>query len=250
MTCDWNRLFSLEIPSLANRTESLNTLDFFSADDTSTPILSFDFVAYLGFSLYQLDPSPSVNPLALVQPLVVPETGRTLVIDPEWMALAFSVDTSSGQVPANRSSAMQFNYGIYNDQTQANFVLEFAVLNMLTQLPYSTRSADDVEIDDEHPLLQLTGSVYVYAYRINSRTSVFSVVVVIAGCVVVLAHFLLRLWYYRPQKSIKEVVISALEHRPQGEFEGVNSGQEAVKTRFKVEHSQQSLGELIFRRQH
>lgn len=155
---------------------------------------------------------------------------------------------------ANRSSVIQFANGlITNDVTLTNFVAQYAILNMLTQLPYSTISDSDSAapaIDTNHPLLELTGSVYVYAYRINSRTSVFSVVVVITGCAVVLIHFLLRLWFYRPQKSIKEVVISALEHRPQGEFDGVNTGQEAVKTRFKVEHSHQTLGELVFRRQH
>lgn len=187
----------------------------------------------------------------MVQTFNVPETGTAFPVDPRWSALAWSADVNGSPVPSNRTAPQKFVTSLaQNDIFTVGSIVSITTLHMLTLLPYSSIPSSAATIDPEHPLLARNGTVFVYAFNLSSRTSKFAVVVVIIGSIVVLAHLALSLAYYRPSKPIAEVMVAALEHDPQGEFDHANSGFEAVKTRFNVVHHSNGVGELRFRKQH
>ena len=256
VSCDWDRFFSLDISENEHmkRSTHANTWEVYAANDQSVPALTVDFTAYVNFTDYVLDPSPLTNPLGLVQTSNVPAGGVPVVIDPSWALLAWSAD-ANGDIPSNRTTTMQMINGVaYNETYQyydaAPLTMQLTVLHMLTLLRFSTVDEDQAPvINTEHPHLKRSGTIFVYAYSLSSRTSKLGVVVAIAGMVVVLANAFMGLFFHRPRKSITQIVAAALEHPPQGEFDHARSESEVVKTRFKVDHVEHGAGELRFRKE-
>jgi len=246
--CDWDRFFAQDVPDyLANRTKNVNTWEVYSKGNPHYPETTIDFVAYVGFAQYQLNPSSADNPLLLAQTYNVPTTGQPIVIDPHWGLLAWSADRN-GMILTDRTAPQQFIYGLVENNQVAGTTSFIAVLNMLTQLPFSTATRDLVTVNEDHPALQRNGSVFVYSYAINNTTSRFSAAVVIVGIIVVLIHSVLSFLYYRPYKPIAHVIVAALEHKPAGEFDNTYTPDQAVQTPFMIEHHDKGLGGLKYRR--
>jgi hypothetical protein len=107
--CDWDRLFHVESDDeLYNRTQNVVTTEMYTHTDysgtESTLKLSVDFVAFLNFTTYQLDPSSITNPMHLVQTNYLPKTGSVIKVDPSWLLAAWSVDNKGILYPAHTTA--------------------------------------------------------------------------------------------------------------------------------------------------
>lgn len=77
---------------LFNRTQNVVTIEMsnhMQRDDLDfTWKIAFDFVAFLGFTTYQFDPSPRTNPMSFVQAHDTPNSGEVIKVDPAWVLAA------------------------------------------------------------------------------------------------------------------------------------------------------------------
>ena len=248
--CDWNKFF--EPLHLLDRSSNVNTWEFWYSDNTTAPWSTTDFVAFVNFTHYQLDPSPLTNPLQLVQALNVPQEGTSIVVDPSWALAAWSAD-AEGSIPANRTTLLHLIEEMQPDaDSYYGSPVFLTIMHMVSLLPYSTLPVGEGKVDDDHPLVTRNGTVYVYAYALTSRTSHFAVVVAVAGVLVVLLHAGFALLGFRlqypPSKSLPQFIISALEHDPRNEFAESATTRESVQTHFRVEHIDDGRGELLYRK--
>lgn len=254
--CDWNAFFSVDESSpLFSISSHVNTMEVFAGDRNANLTVAVDYVALLNFTDYTLDPSPLTNPLALVQTLDLPERGAPQPIDPAWTLAAWSVD-EGGSVPSNRTISLllfdvlqYFATGETNFPVDVNYAMSglafIPVLSTLSYLDYATGSGPAGETT---PLLQRQGLMFIWAYGLGSRTSILGTVVACFGIAIVLAQVALGLLYRRRPRSLTQLVVAALEHRPQGEFsECQNDEDRLAKTRFVVNDRDDVAGGLSFK---
>lgn len=265
-TCDWNRLFTTDIsPEIANRTQFINTIEFNMDNGNFSTTMAADFVAYMGWTNYTLDPFPFSNPLGIVETEQLPENGTAFAVDPAWLLAGWSVGPG-GTLQSNRTTTnllldvmsrilvstgewdgvlLGLNYGDY----KIDFVSFLPIMHTLSLIdhstvpvPQGTRTTDVVR-----PVLTRNGRMYVWAYGLGSRTSYLGVAVAIAGVLIVVWQFVLGFVDRRRYRSPTQLVVAALEHSPRGEFDGKQHDELAMaRVRFHIKDDSGHTGKYSF----
>lgn len=258
--CDWDRLFDVDPSSdLANRTQNVFTTEMTingNNDNETTLKLAIDFVTFLNFTMYQLDPSPLTNPTTLVQTHALPQTGTSIHVDPAWMLAAWTVD-NNGTMSPNRTSAMQavrtMNRLRLNDTAGLDYPLGYVsllpIIQTLSLIDYTTVPRIGGVTDQAHPLLARNAKMYVWAYGLSSRSSKLGLVVAFLGILVVLVQVVLGFVDRRKYRSPTQLLVAALEHVPADEFKDVQHNEAKVaRMRFRVQATRANAGRFSFRK--
>ena len=262
-SCNWDSIFSADLPPDLKNASVNNLVLMFSLPNSKYPGLTWvvEFNAYLDFPVYSLDTSPSSNPLFLVQVdnLAQDQTelkhNEPLVIDSNWILAAWSVDRD-GVLPSDRAAAtglVQTMATTLSDLLSESvsvkqYSLQLAYLLYLTgvsvgqsmsMVSYSSSpapsnpSADTIS-DPINPIFTRYATIHVWAYGLSGRTSYLGIAVVLAGVACVLVRTILSLLSGLHERSTVEIIVAALEHRPQGEFDGLDHEKHMAKIRYEI----------------
>lgn len=266
LECDWTALFAAPGPS--PRIKNKMTTVKVSVTDTEniTAVIAVDFVAYLAFTNYTLDPSVLTNPLRLVQTQTTPDHGAPVAINPAWTLAAWSVG-EGGSVPARRTTATMLRRILlalndlttyYDFEFELNAVAQVTTFQSLSMIEYGTNASKarspaklDREFvhDPSHPVLTRNANIYVWAYGITTRTAYMGVVVTILGICVVLTQFVLGLVDRRRYRNPTQLLVAALEHAPDNEFNGKECEEAGMaRVRFHVRDVHHTAGKFAFGR--
>ena len=265
-SCNWDSIFAADLP-LDLKNASVNNLVLeFSLPNSKYPGKTWvvEFNAYLDFPVYSLDTSSSSNPLFLVQVdnLAQDQTelkyNEPLVVDPNWILAAWSVDRD-GVVPSDRAAAtglVQTMAKLLSDQlsgsddqylTQLVYLLyltgisigqSMSMVSYSSNLAPSNPSADAVQ-DPINPIFTHYATIHVWAYGLSGRTSYLGIAVVLVGVACVLVRTVFSLLSGLHERSTVEIIVAALEHRPQGEFDGLDHEKHMAKIRYEIIENQQ-----------
>lgn len=259
INCDWDRLFAESDANLSNRTQNVVTIEMTQLANIDGQQYNFtltvDFVAFLNFTTYTLDPSPLSNPMTLVQTLDLPKTGESIKVDPSWILAAWSVD-NGGVLNPDRTAAIEMvknMAGTTQYETQAyanlNYMIFLPVAETLSLIDFTTGPRLAPGVPAEYPILTRNAKLYVWAYGLGSRTSKLGVVVVLLGVVVVIAQLVLGFIDRRKYRSPTQLLVAALEHVPSNEFANVEHDEAKVaKMRFHVQGTMTTAGKYAFKK--
>ncbi|KAF2210693.1 hypothetical protein CERZMDRAFT_99303 [Cercospora zeae-maydis SCOH1-5] len=100
----------------------------------------------------------------------------------------------------------------------------------------------------ESPLIAKYGSIRVWAYGITSLTGWLGVIVTGCGCLVVLYEVCIALKDRRQVRSPTQILMSALQHNSNGEFDGLRKEKDVARLSFRLEDDYSSVGRLRFER--
>ena len=262
--CDWDRLFAERDDDLFNRTQNVVTIEMTQVADIEGQqanfTLSVDFVAFLNFTTYTLDPSPLTNPTTLVQTQNLPKTGESIKVDPSWVLAAWSVD-NGGALNPDRTAAIEMVKSMagmlqYKDRAfvNINYMALIPVLQTLSLIDFTTETSpasggSPVNVKADYPVLTRNARLYVWAYGLGSRTSKLGVVVVLLGVMVVLAQLVLGSIDRRKYRSPTQLLVAALEHTPSNEFANVEHDElKVARMRFHVQGTMTTAGKYAFKK--
>ena len=275
--CDWEKLFYTDPGTLLyNRTQDVVTIEMSmkqpGTKDTDNLVsrLTVDFVTFLGFTTYSLDPSPLYNPTALATTQTLPPTSALLHVDPTWMLAAWTVNISGTLQPDRTATTevlrtmQRFSPFYLNDEndgyTDLNYHLSYISLLPVTQalsmIDFNTTAHASTSVavaeGDLYPFqphLWRNARIYVWTYGINGRTSKLGVAVAFIGIVIVLAQTVLGFVDRRRPPSLDQLLIAALEYVPRNDFHGIRDDEAKVaKTRFSLEEKTSCQGQYVFDR--
>jgi len=231
--CDWDAIFA-ETPAANLWNTSTNfILVEYHMPGLSTPnnTVWCDDISYINFQSYELDPSPYSNfiHLATLEDADPPVPPRTvpLVVHPDWILAAWSVD-QNGTVAGTRDPAAQISSTLETVLTEANATLELDLLNYmdgvvmdqaLSLIDYSTNSSTQTTNAATNPLLTTSAQIQVWMYSMFSQTSKLGAAVVIICCVIVVLRILVAfkratIGHYTSPKTLMELLLEALEYDP------------------------------------
>lgn len=131
-------------------------------------------------------------------------------------------------------------------------ILFLPIMQTLSVVEYNTTiSSDPAKAgSNTNPWLYRTANMYVWAFGMGSRTSYLGVVVAIAGVLVVLVQFVLGLVDRRRYRSVTQLLVAALEHSPQGEFDGQEHNEkEMARVRFHIQDATDNAGKFHYHSQ-
>jgi len=268
--CDWERLFDTgPNEQLYNRTQNVLTTEMSikqgNTNDSESLVsrLTVDFVASLGFTFYELDASLSTNPTSLATLQSLPDTSSIIHVDPAWMLAAWTVD-NNGKLDPDRTATIEvlrtmtrFSTVAANeedeDPTETYLRLSYISLLPITQalsmIDYQTTAHSNPKAaaakgkrDPDSPHLTRNAKIYVWAYGINGRTSIFGVVVACLGIAIVLAQVVLGFVDRSKPPSLEQLLVAALEYVPR---DGTN-GIKVAKTHFVVKDKEAYKGRYVF----
>lgn len=263
--CEWDRLFLVKSDTeLFNRTRNVTTIEMqVRSNDTGLNTTSykysFDFVAFLNFTTYQLDPSPLTNPQILVQTHDLPRSGTNVHVDPAWMLAAWTVD-NNGLLNPDRTAAIELSRvmdGLFQltelDYRPRAYISMLPILQTLSLIDFTTEEAalgvTSETAESDHPLLTWNAKMYVWAYGLESRTSKLGLVVALLGIAVVLVQLVLGCVDRRKYRSGTQLLVAALEHVPAKEFEDYEHDEAKVaRMRFHVQGTSSNAGKYVFRK--
>jgi hypothetical protein len=240
--CDWDKVYLTDPPTPRVQNTSTNiiiveyTVPQFSTSNRTTWC---DDIVYLGFQTYSMDPNPFSNFIHLAQLYSRVQSDTTpLVVNTDWILAGWSVGrngTVDGARIAARTMIMLLKEALQDnaeklDLSTLNYMDGVAANQGLSMIDYSTNSTINngkpaVQTGGDHPLLQASIKIHVWAYGLSSRTSILGTVVVIIGSICVLLRTFLILWRmlskagYTPPKSLSQLLTEALEHVPEQRIE-------------------------------
>lgn len=263
--CDWDRVFSTPMPEMLRNSTKNSIVMEYALPHPSTPNnrVWCDSQIHLGFPTYTLDMSVVSNPLHIVQlnhlpvldPAAVPE-----VFNPDWYLAAWSVGHDE-TVPGNRSIArelLQALPGVFSDTEDEAFDLaqkKFFLLHTYTlgqALSMVTYMFANVAAVDRNragpptgPVLHRYATVRVWAYGFSDNTSILGVAVAFLGGVCVLFRLVLAIIYkFGHEHSTVQMFVAALNHKSQGEFEGLADEGQVARVRYQL--MEDDLGNPMF----
>ena len=253
--CDWERFFDDgDVADVANRTRNIITTEMRMGNGSKYVTWAVDFNAFLGFTTYSIDASRITNPNWLVRTGELPLSGESISIDPNWLLAGWSVN-SGGPLSTQRTSAslvQQVMSSIVRYQ-RMDPTLELRMkTHLLGFLPIAhAMSLIDHRLtttplpawpNDKHPLLQRNARMYIWGYFLGSRTSIFAAVVAIGGIVVILFQGYFGFVDQRRYRGPVELLASALQHVPQGEFDdNLNDEKNIARMRFRAQDDEHRL---------
>lgn len=251
--CDWDHIFSVEMPDgLRNSTKNTLAVEY-ALPHPATPNnrVWCDSHVHVGFPTYTLDMSLISNPLYLVQlnhlPVVGPDD-RPEVFNPFWSLAAWSVG-DGGTVPGNRSVAQELLKvlpGLFDESDEVSLSMaeqrfyllhQYTLGQALSMVTYLGAMADDPELSDpiSGPTFHRYATLRVWAYGFSDNTSMLGVAVAFLGSSCVFCRLLLAIIYkFRHEHSTVQMFVAALNHKSQGEFEGLDDEQQLARVRYQL----------------
>lgn len=193
--------------------------------------LIYEFNAFESIATYSFDISMISNPLRLIQVdgLPIINVLGPLAVHPDWFLAAWSVDNQGFLLP-NRSAAIATvrelrDYEYYLASSPMEYFVFRSYLQALSMVNYNYEEYESPKAARQARASGRTGKwlnsyrqVYIWTYGIYSRTAKLGVVVVSVGCLVVVAQVVLSVLKPPHQRSITELLASALAHDYQGEL--------------------------------
>ncbi|KAI9763244.1 MAG: hypothetical protein M1840_000819 [Geoglossum simile] len=255
--CDWDKIFSSNLsrhPQLP--TQGVMTLEFSTPDtpNNSSSDPNPNRRAFCGlaaqskFSLYAMDMSPNTNYLNIVQQTDLNGfSNHTVTVHPDWILAGWSV-RENGTVEGTRGAAEEMISSLkaaltnsslpnLNHFTRTNL---WVALQSMSMVNYA--SSPSSAPDATHPALRSYATIHVWAYGLESRTSLMGVTVVILGCLCVLLRTTVGLATRTKRRSGVELLLAALEHQDAGStFAGVKDSHRH-KLRFVIDPGRRGGG--------
>lgn len=236
--CDWDSLFSEE-PSLLIKNLTINpsVVEYIWSNGTTISWCSTS--TFLRYPTYIVDTSWTTNPLSTVAlfdngPLT--PSDEPIFVRPDWSLAGWSVDKGD-TIPADRPRAqvlvtyLTLNFGA----VWLDFFQDVVTAQILSQIDYVTEEPSaDHSPTPSLPILNHSLRVYVYAYTLQSGTSILGVVISIAGCVIVLIKMLFGVVAHTKKRDVLEFLQIALEQEPPGLFDPLEA-KDLGKVRFRFD---------------
>lgn len=236
-SCNWDQVFLTDPPSERVQNTSVNIiLVEYTVPELSTQSHTVwcDDIVYANIDNYSMDPSPFSNFIRLTllenaDPRVAPGT-IPLTVHSDWILAGWSVG-QNGTVEGTRSAArtmIQLLKQALSDDadhlnlTTLSFMDGVAADLGLSMIGYSITEGI-LSPDAHHPVLAASVKVYVWAYGLQSRTSVLGVVVLIIGILCVLLRILMAFighGGYTSPRSLARLLVAALEYVPDDSNDG------------------------------
>lgn len=140
---------------------------------------------------------------------------------------------------------------VYAGDVWLDVVAGMPIMHSLSLIDHSTVKVSEEAArknkDEWHPTLERHARMFVWTYGVTSRTSIMGAVVAITGCCVAIAQAVLGLLDRRPHRSPTQLLVAALEHVPQGEFDGKgHKEKELAAARFRVRDDEDRAGKFSF----
>ena len=259
--CNYEKIFTDPIPKSIPANYSAVTNAFivenYVMNDTSLSFISENYLG-VGFSTYAVDVTneTSSSSFGVVQINALPITTTPVVMDSSWFQAAWSVNNGE-DVSWLRFSPRKLQLTIQNlyrqvsrspweidmtmyDQVFWSQLNSYSLLEAASLLPYNyTDPASDglkTAFDDaQHPQLAKNANRQVYAFGIDSRTSIVGVVVTSLGCVIAVARAVVGVWSRIRHREPIEILVSAMKHESRAEFEGIEHSETKIaKVRFGI----------------
>ncbi|PPJ59331.1 hypothetical protein CBER1_05784 [Cercospora berteroae] len=286
--CNWDALFEMnnEDARLATRTRRVNTLHItwnssilstLNFKAVSVVTLAIDFVAFQGMADYALDTSWISNPLMQLdfQPEISPHKSKSgfqpIEINPNWTLATWAAGYSQASIISDDDIDKPIALDVSRAapaRLQRYFELPFLKINktdlslsdwdeavkivpvmqMLSIIDFGISPAGASDPAGTKILMKQYGSIQVWAYGTKSRTGWLGVAVAGCGCLVVLYEVYVGLRDRRQFRSPTEILISALQHNSNGEFDGLRKEKGVARVSFRLEDDCSSAGRLRFER--
>lgn len=247
--CDWERIFAAKLPHFFwNQTSNAQIVEYIVPKRSWPDERAWCYwYTYLGFPTYSYDTSQYSNPLALVQLNNLTEIGPSdtpIVIHPDWMLAALSVE-DGGTVDGDRSIAKAFVKNLpttskaWNDPSMVEFMYlyTYCVCQATSMIDWAFGDPTNSTImaTSSGPTFYRYVTLHQWSYGLSDQTSRFGVAVVLLGVACVFVRLVLALTFrFRHQHSAVELFVAALEHKSQGEFEGLDDELELARVRFEM----------------
>lgn len=252
--CHWDDIFSSSLPPNLNRVSknSLVVETYLRSTEGKTGIW-IDSTNYPVWADYQLGLSPFIDPVVATANTTAPNASTTtpLVIHPNWLLAAWSVDTSrviNGTSTVGSMFANIVNRDLDSDSSSETGSIEIFTVQLLTTaqalslIPYNftdlRHSHAPTRKNDVY--FYYWRSRRVWMYSIGSRTAKLGVVIVMIGMVVVVLRTFLAVYeklihnYVTRVLSPTELVVATLSHQPEGEFDHCVDETASAQVRFRI----------------
>lgn len=251
--CDWDRVFSAPMPDeLRNSTKNTLVVEYVLPHPTTPNNRVWcDCHVHIGFPTYTLDMSVVSNPLHIVQLNHLPVVSQGVVpevFNPTWSLAAWSVGYDE-TVSSNRSITQEllealpsvFQNG--NDSSlllaQKKFYLlhQYTLSQALSMVSYVYEDARDkvAAARATGPVFHRYATLRVWAYGFSDNTSMLGVAVAFLGSLCVLFRLVLAIMYrFSHEHSTVQMFVAALNHKSQGEFEGMDDEQQVARVRYQL----------------
>ncbi|PMD29925.1 hypothetical protein L207DRAFT_538383 [Hyaloscypha variabilis F] len=236
--CDWGSLFSAEPSSLIkNLTINPSVVEYIWSDGiTVSWCLTSTFLRY---PTYILDASPTTNPLNIVSlfdngPLTTSD--EPIFVHPDWSLVGWVVDRGATITVDQPRAQVLENFLTLEYSTEIFFssFQDVVSARILSLIDYVTEaSSADHSPTPLLPILSRSIRVYVYAYNLQSRTSILGVVVAISGILIVLIKMLFGVIVYTKKRDALEFLEIALEQEPPGIFVPPEEAENLGNVRFR-----------------
>lgn len=190
-----------------------------------------------------MDPSPFSNFIHLTllenaDPRPPPGT-IPLTVHSDWFLAGWSVDrngTVEGTRIAARTMIQLLKQALSDDAdhlnlTSLSFMDGVAADQGLSMMGYNL-SDGNLSPDAHHPVLTTSVKIYVWAYGLQSRTSVLGMAVLIIGILCVLLRVLMAILGqsgYSSPRSLARLLVAALEHVPDDSSDGNDGSDKETK---------------------
>ncbi|MCJ1464103.1 hypothetical protein MMC07_002716 [Pseudocyphellaria aurata] len=262
--CDWDKIFAAELPlDFRNMTKNVQIVEY-SVPKASSPDAKFwcFWYTYLGFPTYSMEFSPHSNPLALVQLNNLPDVRSSdtpIVMHPDWMLAAWSVEnegTVDGDRPMSKAVSRTLPTSSQKwedpDMQEIWYLHSYCVCQAASLVDWSF-SADTtnstIVASSTGPIFYHYATLHQWAYGLSDRTSQLGVAVVLLGVVCVLIRLILAVTFrFRHEHSAVELFVAALEHKSQGEFEGLDDELELARVRFEMKEDEYGKPKFVAER--
>lgn len=245
-SCNWDQVFLADPPSERVQNTSVNVI----LVEYTIPELSkqsrtvwCDDIVYVNFDSYSMDPSPFSNFIHLTllenaDPRPPPGT-IPLTVHSDWILAGWSVDrngTVDGTRIAARTMIQLLKQALSDDADHLNLTtlsfMDGVAADMgLSMIGYNL-SDGNLSQDAHHPVLTTSVKIYVWAYGLQSRTSVLGMVVLIIGILCVLLRVLMAILGqsgYSSPRSLARLLVAALEHVPDDLSDGNDGSDKETK---------------------
>lgn len=262
--CDWDKVFAAELPpEFRNMTTNVQIVEYTVPKASSSDERFWCFwYTYLGFPTYSFEFSNHANPLGLVQLNNLTDirpSDTPIVMHPDWMLAAWSVE-DQGTVDGNRPMAKAVTRTLPTssqnwmdpDMQEICYLHSYCACQAASMVDWSY--SDDLNnstilASSSGPIFYRYATLHQWAYGLSDRTSQLGVAVVLLGVVCVVIRLVLAVVFrFRHEHSAVELFVAALEHKSQGEFEGLDDELELAKVRFEMEEDENGKPRFVAER--